>query len=397
MSGAIIEIKPKPFIGESDPKLALRIGAARAGYLNQHIHGLTAKNKKNEQYVTKDAHNRVQRAVSDLLRQFAILPATPLIDLEKDRIEPNLWLTCFYVLRRTRKTNAQNIPLTVALMVRVNPVNGLVEVTTPSLFFSEKGWVSYPEALQSLLREKWDPDSYSDETISDTDEEERSNQKKGEQNLLNKFVCECLRDCLSTPIQQNKDPRVLFTIEAQNARKELKWLQNPHLPANDLPDPFKQQMNPSEINRLWVVRLRTYKNGEVPVGIVKSEKPGGRTSGVVEWKGVCDEEQKSLYFSIREPLTTEKYPLKKNQSRLDSGSQPAANTPYLEIAIVHHPEIDRHILAKFIHSLRYRWPYFADYVSLPLPFPFAIKAKEYAVSPRDTNELESSEEEIEES
>ncbi|WP_442949938.1 RNaseH domain-containing protein [Nostoc sp.] len=46
-------------------------------------------------------------------------------------------------------------------------------------------------------------------------------------------------------------------------------------------------------------------------------------------------------------------------------------------------------LPQFVHSLRSRWPYFANDVVLPLPFPFAIKAKEYAVSTKDP--LESSE------
>lgn len=158
--GALIEIKPKKsfFPAESYPKLALRIGAMQAGYVNQHIHAVTAQNKEGKQYVPKGTLNRVQKAVSDLLRQFGILPA-PLIDLEKDGIDPNLWLTCFRVLRRTRKTTASNTPATVALMVRVNPVKGIVQVTTPSLFLTQK-WVSYPVGLSSLITEKWDFDFY---------------------------------------------------------------------------------------------------------------------------------------------------------------------------------------------------------------------------------------------
>ncbi|GET42206.1 pPIWI_RE module domain-containing protein [Microseira wollei] len=192
LSGALIEIRAKKsfFPPESDPKLALRIGAMQAGYVNQHIHPLTAQNKKGKEYKTKDAANRVQKAVSDLLRQFGILPA-PLIDPQKDGIDSNLWLTCFYVLRRTRKTTASNTPSTVALMVRVNPITGTVQVTTPSLFLTQ-GWVSYPVGLGYLIAEKWDEDSYIDETTGDSSEEESSSDKKQNSCLINLLLTVCV-------------------------------------------------------------------------------------------------------------------------------------------------------------------------------------------------------------
>lgn len=382
--GALIEIKPQKsfFPPESDPKLAIRIGVMQAGYVNQHIHAVTTQLKHGTESVTKDAPNRVQKAVSDLLRQFGILPA-PLVDLEKDGIDPNLWLTCFRVLRRTRKTTASNTPATVALMVRVNPVKGIVQVTTPSLFGTQK-WVSYPVGLSSLITEKWDLDSYVDEAIGDSDEEQSFSDKKPEQQLLNKFIADCLRDCLSTPVENEKLPRVLFMVEAQNARQMLTWLQNPKLPANDLPHELKQHiLTESELNRLWFVRLRV-PDGEVPVGIVKGS-PGSRTSGLFCWKDVCDDKKYMLYLSMRKPLTTEQgtNTLQQKQSRLDNGSRQAGNPKLLEIAAIYSPEIGSEKLAFFVHSLRDRWPYFADEISLPFPFPFATLAKEYAVSAKD--------------
>ncbi|BAZ02831.1 hypothetical protein NIES37_68440 [Tolypothrix tenuis PCC 7101] len=388
LSGALIEIKPKPLIPESDPKLALRIGVMQAGYVNQHIHALTNRKKNGEEYVTKDAPNRVQRAVSDLIRQFGILPA-PLIDTEKDGIDPNMWLTCFHVLRRTRKTTANNKAFTVALMVRVNPVTGTVQVTTPYLFATQ-GWVVYPEALGYLLNEKWNPDSSADETSSDISNEQQSGDIRSEQQLLSKFVTDCLRDCLNTPIADEKLERVLFMAEAQNARQMLTWLRNPELPANDLPDEFKRHMTESEINRLLVVRLRFGGGGEVPLGIVKGS-PGSRISkgGVFCWQDVCDDKETALYLSLRELLNTEQgtNTLQQKQSRLDNGKLQAGNPKPLEIAIIHHPGIERDQLACFVHNLRGRWPYFAHDVSLPFPFPLATLAKEYAVSARDVVEF----------
>jgi len=378
LSGALVEIKPKKdfFPRESDPKLAVRIGVMQAGYLNQHIHALTKKGDAED--ITQQDKIRVQKAVTDLLRQFGILPA-PLIDFKKDGIDPNIWLTCFYVLRRTRKTTASNQAYTAALMLRVNPIKGMVQVTTPNLFASQ-GWVSYSEGLEHLLSEKWDPNSYADET-SDS---EQSNNDKKEQNFLNKFVTDCLRDCLSTPIEEDKPPQVLFMAEATNARLMLTWLQNPRLPANNLPDELKRHMTESEINRLSVVRLRVSVNGEVPVAIAQGS-PGSRPSGLFSWQGVCDDEATALYLSIRKPLHTEKGTsiLNVKESRLDNGGLQAGNPKPLEIAVVHHPGIERDKLACFVHHLRNRWPYFPNEVSLPLPFPFATSAKQYAVSAKD--------------
>lgn len=380
LSGALIEIRPKKsfFPAESDPKLALRIGVMQAGYVNQHLHALTGRKKSDT--------NRILRAVSDLLRQFGVLPSQ-LIDIQKDDIDPHIWLTCFYVLRRTKKTTANNKATTGALMVRVNPVTGIVQVTTHSLFPT---WLSYPAALEYLLSEKWDTEPY---IAPDIDDEEKSSDRQLEQQFFNDFVTKCLRDCLSTPIEEERNPRVLFMAEAQNARRILTWLQNPNLPNNDLPNELKRNMTESEISRLWVVRLRVAENGEVPVAIVKGS-PGSRSNigGVFIWQNVCDDAKNTLYLSLRKLLNTEQDILRKFQSRFDNGSRQAGNPRLLEIAVVHHPGIERNKLAYFVHNLRRRWPYFADDVSLPFPFPFATLAKEYAVSAKDAVEPEDSQE-----
>jgi hypothetical protein len=385
IGGALIEIKPKDsfFPPESDPKLALRIGAMQAGYVNQHIYSLTTPLKKQKESLNKNDTNRLQKAVSDLLRQFGILPA-PLIDIKKDGIfNSNLWLTCFHILRRTRKTTASNTPATVALMVRVNPVKGIAQVTTPSLWLTQ-GWVSYPVGLSSLITEKWDLDSYHYEAIGDSGEEQPNSKKKLEQQLINKFIADCLRDCLSTSVENDELPHVLFMAEAQNARKMLTWLQNPKLPANNLPNELKQHIQTeAEQNRLWLARLRVADNGEVPVGIVKGS-PGTRTKGLFSWQDVCDSGETDLYLSLRKSSNSEQDLLRQSESRLDNGSRPAGSRKFLEIAVLHSPGIKAEKLACFIHNLRDRWPYFANEVSLPFPFLFATLAKEYAVSGKDS-------------
>lgn len=393
LSGALVEIKPKAkyFPPESDPKLAWRIGAMQSGYVNQHINPITDYKKDGTKYDLPKGKQRVKRAVSDLWRQLGILPI-PLIDPDRDKVDSNLWLTCFYVFRRTRKTTASNKPSTVALMLRVNPITGTVEMTTPS-WFSELGWVSYSVGLGYLLQEKWDSNSGFESSTVDNGSEQSFGDKKREQQFLNQFVTNCLRDCLSQPIEDKKPPRILFMAEAQNARRMLTWLTNPDFQAKKIFGELR--LTDSEKERLWIARMRIAKDGEVPFGVVK-DSSGSRASGIFQWQDICqptedyrgESHDPSLYLSIRKPLTTEQGILRTSQSRLDDGGKQAGNLSLLEIAIVHNPGIDDIDLASLIHNLRDRWPYFADYTSLPFPFPFAITAKQYAVGVKDRVELD---------
>ena len=383
LSGALVEIKPKDsfYIPESDPKLAWRIGGIRAGYLNQHIHAVSGQNKKGEIYIKKDAQHRVERAVSDLLRQFGVLP-TPLINkTELGAIGQNLWLTCCWVLRRTGKTTANNQASTVVLFLRVNPIAGTVEMTTSGLF-SQRGWVSYAEGMIYMVNENWNVDT--DESEDGGNFQGAWDRKHKEEALLNKFLTDCLRDCLNSSIVAQNPPYVLFMTEAQNARKLFPWLQNPNLPNHQLPTALN--LTTAEADRLWMVRLRTHQQDEVPLTIV-GNSPGSRTSGIFRWEDVCDANNNYLYLSMRKPLTTEQNVLKKSESRFDSPNSPS-NPKAIEIALIHHPSIDGDDLATFTHTLRERSPYFADFNTLPFPFTLAIDTKEYAVSAKDKLEYD---------
>jgi hypothetical protein len=387
LCGAIVEIKQKRdyFPREVDPKLAWRIGAMKKGYPNQHIHALTSSNSNRK---IKADQERVKRAVIDLFRQLGAMP-NPVVGMELDGVSSNLWLTCFHVIRRNRKTTANGKDVKVALMVRVNAASGEVKLTTSSIFGTQ-GWVSYREGLKRLLDEKW-----ADESNSESGEESLSkDRKQAEQQRIGQFVSQCLKSCLNLPAEGKELPHVLFMASAQNARELLPWLTNPQLPKNSLPDGLARQLNKSECDRLWVVRIRELERGETPVVITEGD-PGSRSSvgGIFQWQGVFESEEDLLYLSLRNLFRTEQHFLRKSQSRLDNSGAPAANPKPLEIAVIHHPDIEEERLVSLVHALRNRWPYFADDVSLPLPFPFAIKAKEYAVSPQDSIDTSESNEE----
>ena len=399
--GAIVEIKPKPkYIVERDSKLAIRIGVMQSGYLNQHILRifLSTNQETSEKYISRKSRERARRAVSDLFRQFGVMPRD-LVSYEVDGIDPYMWLMCFNVLRRTKKTTASNKASTVVLMVRVNPITGKVEFTTPELFQSQ-GWVSSYTAHSHLLSQKWDADAYVEEEPNTR--EDKTRKREREKRIINKFVADCLEDCLATPIDVAECPNILLMVEAQNSRNMLNWARNLDLveisvyadsSIGDFPLELQEYITkPEDIDRISIARLREKKTtGEVPVAIVK-DSPGSRTKGLFRWKGVCDETSCPLYLSVRDALNTEKYPLKTTESRLDNGSGHAANRKLLEIAIIHSGMHDADTLVALVHNLRNRWPYYADETCLPFPFPFASLAKEYAVSARDIPEVDEEDE-----
>jgi hypothetical protein len=390
LKGALVEIIEPPDVPEADPKLAWRVGLAQAGYVNQHLHALKEVEEEDTSLKaerTRTANKeRVKRAATDLLRQWGVLPDA-LIQPEIDGVASSTWLTCFSILRRTRRTNAQGISHTAAIMVRVNPVNGEVQATTPQLWRSQR-WISYPDVLQQLTTERWEPNSWFGESNGESREETA---------LLTQFVAQCLQDCLNTPTADVNKPYVLFMAEAHNTRSKLSWLHNRELldlvPGN-FPDELKRHIqNQEERDRLWIVRLRTADDMEVPLCIAKNSE-GSRTSGVFEWQNVCDQSKRQIYLSISQLPSSAKFVLKKSQSRLDSAKSPAGQVRPLEIAPVYHSSISSEQLVQFVHSLRERWLYFANAVALPFPLPFATKAREYAVSVRDNAEALAAMEEV---
>ena len=183
--------------------------------------------------------------------------------------------------------------------------------------------------------------------------------------------------------------------EAQNARKLLKWLKNPDVPQqhNVLPGQLNQKLSKQEKERLSIVRFRETKQNETPVAILK-DKPGSRAiSGIFKWKDVCDDSKQNIYLSIRKPLNTEQGLLRNAQSRLDNGKQGAGNIQPIEIVIIYSSTIEPDTLAKLVHNLRDRNPYYSDFNTLPFPFSLIIPTKEYAIGIRDRIESEDSDEE----
>lgn len=399
LCAALIEIDEKETYESKyvDPYLATRIASMQKGYVNQRINPVRSEedlqaastNKKTGKVSQKVLdeerkrdESRVRSAVGGLLMQCGVLPI-PLIDNKDKGIPSATWLTCCYVLRRTKKTTVDRIPNTAVLMVRVNSVSGLIEFTTPNLKLEKRGWVDSWEIYRTLLDEKWDVNSYHEAYPEQVPPEESDDQLLKEQNLINHFIAEALKETLSTPIGDVLEPHLIFMAEAQNARKLVKWLTNdPNFKSGVLPPAIKRHFEQESLmQRLSVIRMRVAERREVPMWVLQ-DKPGERASGLFKWVGACDDPNQVLYLSLRKPLNTEQHPIKITQSRLDNRSGPAVNPPLLEMTIV-HSLLNHDLLAGFVHSLRDRWAYFSGETSLPFPFPLGVNAKDYCVSAKD--------------
>lgn len=75
---------------------------------------------------------------------------------------------------------------------------------TTSGLFSQHGWVSYAEGMIYLVNENWDVDA--DESENGGNFQGTWDRKQQEEALLNKFLTDCLRDCLSSSLVAQNPP-----------------------------------------------------------------------------------------------------------------------------------------------------------------------------------------------
>lgn len=378
-SGAILEIfEPDYYQENADPYKASKIALMQKGYVNQRIHPFAEETEEQADEA------RVRNAVADLLSQAGVLPEQYFIT-EVDSIPEQMWLTCCLVIRRTSKTTWSGLPSLVVVVVRVNPVLGEIEFTTPALKQQNqghRGWVSSWEIYNHLLTENWNS-QYEDSGEEDLNTEETEEQERN-QRLLNQFLADCLTDCLTTPINNESKPHVLLMMDGQNARYTFKWLQNSNLKCGEFPNELRRHIQlPTRQKRLHLVRSLTKGNTlETPPWNPIGKNPGSRHYGIYAWKNVCDNAEQEIYLGLRETLNTEQDLLRVNQSRLDNGKRPAGNPPLLEYDVI-HSSFDNITLIRFLERLRNRWAYFSGTTSLPFPFPYAKHARDYAISLRD--------------
>lgn len=363
LSGAIVEIMPaSKTTQDQDPKLAWRIGMSRAGFVNQHIHAVGASPSLSDQM-------RVTNAVSDLLRQLGRMPS-PVIDERLDGLGPELWLLGFAVLRRTSKTAAGQFKVSLPIVVRINPLTGVVEATEPRLYRSDALWEPYPTILRRVISMGTEGGL----TPEATEE----------------FVMDAVRDCLFTPIGECAKPGVLLLAEAQNARSGLLCLQDSRLVTRHRLDALlTRHLSAEERNRFSLVRVRTSEpRGEVPTFRAGTDLLG-QTRGLFRWHSVTSEDFPVYLSTSSREASAIRY-LKNNDSRFGAAHQMAWNNRPVEIVVLDSAhEADR--IAYLVHRLRRRWPYVDMDTTLPCPLQFAMLAREYALGAEDAGSVDAQE------
>ena len=369
--GALVEIPRQPREVDTDPKLAWRIGLARAGYVNQHLHDLvvTIPDKDGGEPRVIEEQDRAVHAVADLWRQLGVLK-TPLLKTRRE-LDSLPWLVTAWSVRRTQKTTTSGQALNGLVCARTNPYSGVTEVTTPALL-QQRGWVGYHEMAPIFIREKWDQSDQDDASAT-----------RMEQNAYTQFVFGALRNCLQTPLKSGELPRVLLAVEAHNVRHKLPWLQNKAITEGRLQTEFLRLFTAEESNRIWLVRLRTAEDEEVPVVVPPNER-GGNPTGLFRWLHLLAEHPVPLYLSIGRTPPSFSFPLKMGRSRTAEGSQEHRRSRPLELAVIHNPHVDPATVAHLVHQLRAAYPYYASDSRLPMPMPFVdLLVREYAVSSAD--------------
>lgn len=390
LTGAIVELprRTEARIPEADSKVPVRAALARLGYVNQHAHRRRSKFNPDGsvEYVEDERRfrERIKRAVVDLFRQFGILP-DPLVHAIKDRkrlkgADGTPWLLAVHLLRKTSKTTLDGKTLALPIAVRIHPVTAVVEAALPGdKPFAPPEWRPYSSVLVDLPRIEWDPDDAKADGVDDFE-------SGVDQSFMHQFTMACIRSCLDTPVEGHPHAPVLTMVDANRSRGANKLLNNGHFRAlmNQLDASFPLR---GDRQRVWFVRLRTELGKDVPPVVVHGN-PGMRTTGLYEWEDRTDQLQNLwLGLSIGQVPDTVQEPIRQ-ESRLKRPTQRTWNAHPVEVAVIMPDDspVSSVQVAQITHSLRVRWPYFGDFVTLPGPLQFAKLAKEYAIGATDLGE-----------
>lgn len=356
---AIVEIQPRSAFKKrrTDPKWAIRQGAARAKRVTQFI--TTPGDKKD----TDRLPFKALASWEDTIRSLGIglVPERHSdLNIPDDLDQAAIWL----VRRNVSKTNGSSIFMPIAVLL--NPNNPRVLARTAE----ETDWLPYNEALCRLAASP--PKS----------EEQRSEAVQRDE--LGRFI--------RTSMQRLKGRPALLLTDATNVRSRWKWATDKDIEIDRF-SPNEAASTPLAAfnQKLRVVRVRTESNRlETPQWWARPSAkenaepgPAGFTSGLWQERGAAPENR--VYFS----LAPKNPKLQKHNGRLRkfvrvgaNGLRPDAAAPVpriLEIAVAglakdDGPETAAH-WAMFVHHQRFT----ASYPD-GLEYPYALSLCQRAAS-----------------
>ena len=240
-SAALIELDPAQEFDGNDPKHALRIGFAQAGWLTQFItpykENRRLPEKQRQKEVEKIAHRAIA-ALRDLLRQCGVLGVAPQV-MNKGKVIDSpipspLHYLGVWLIKQYAPSSHTHISQMLPLIVHMASDTPEVHVKAPGF----KDWLSYSDTLLALAQGQAQGVHKPREALP--------------------FVMDTLNRIIPT------FPHTMLFFSAQNFRSAWSWLTNENI-TKDLPIPF------SKYKHLRIVRVRTGEH-ETPEWYGQSEE-----------------------------------------------------------------------------------------------------------------------------
>ncbi|WP_376797412.1 pPIWI_RE module domain-containing protein [Thermogemmatispora sp.] len=361
--GVLIELdNAEAFRQDGDPKVALRLGFGRQGYLTQF---LTPEDEPASRAKERPLPMRARMAVLDLLRQFGVLGACPRIvpkatpkSLPLSIPEPLHYLATWLIYRNQRGSET-HLPQCLPLVLYMRSDRPLILVRAPG--FAD--WLPYREAALRLVHEK---QSY----------------------VASQTVWPFLLKTL-TSVLPSLDDTILF-CDACNLRRCWPWLSNEQITCH-LPPELQG------FPQLRIVRIRSAVH-EVPEGYVINRDllNRGRSPYIISQGVFLDKENPHVFASVQEKppsaqtrKASSKLSLRERQSApgKGGGEEPfydpqgmAWNPHIIELTVACERPDDRLMCAVVAHELRNQVAVqFGAPTVLPLPLHLARQLNEYIV------------------
>ncbi|MCC3766830.1 pPIWI_RE module domain-containing protein [Streptomyces sp. UNOC14_S4] len=388
---ALVEIdRPDDFATrDHDPKFALRLGCADAGFVTQFI----AVPKKVKGYNTVgNQRHRALMAWDDGLRQLGAR-VHPEHGLERGLPEGVRYGAVWMVRKNRTSRNRWAADVPVAVLVTPHAKgSGLARVQgwDPDADDGAGAWVPYPAMLLKLTRlaeaHPVVPASREPEEAQRSGRRRRSwRADREEQRRVAEEWLQKVRASL------RREPTLLF-VDAQNARSHWTWLQDSRTEPDRIRDGHAE---PRRLDAdLRLLRVRSHKNRETPQwwGVNPKDGPNGMPSHL--WVPEGDAPGRVFYSTTPKPVQFKSSAVeadklaprpirmgpRKGQPTIDTGEVGWRPT-LLEVAVLGcHEEDgdDPQALALVAHLLR-QPPDYPEALALPLPLHLAGLGQQYVL------------------
>ena len=327
----------------NDPKDAIRWGLAKADRVSQFITPDGGEDQRREEDEEKDiTEHKIGSSIGDVLRQWGLLPGSPLESLPKSTgIPNNLQMLGFWIATLERRHGDRSV---LPLAVKIDHI-GKVFVKV----HEDGDWMSYPDTLTTLARGQMD----------------LGRRRESLRQFLRSVLAECSR---AGP--------TLVLCQSRNVRGIWEWIGDKHILKDQLS--WNKSLSLGDFDGLRVVRVRDDgRDSETPPWFAQKEDGSvGIASGI--FRGTDD---RTVFSLQAKPLSMyapggESKTLRPNRQH----SMPAIKELFLSV-LQANDRVEE--WAAFVHRLRKMAFHHDEAFELPLPLHLASKIDEYIGRPKN--------------